>query len=106
MQFSRSVVAEGGELVVQFRARSKDIGVEAVYFGLIGEMRNPDTKAATNFVADGRWHKAESTYKAKGWLGMLSFLLSGEKGTIEFDWIRIARKEDGKVHTLQEWNFA
>jgi arylsulfatase A-like enzyme len=102
-QISRSCVAEGGELVFEFRARSWEITPKIFRWGTIEDMANPQLRAPVEFVSDGEWRECSIPFRASGYLGKLVLELGPDTGAIEFDWIRIGRKGAG---TLEQWDFA
>lgn len=102
----RSFVTAGGELAVQFRARSREIRELSVYWGSIAHMqRNRDeTLARVDFVADGKWREYEIPIPVDpgDFLAQLGFDFGEARGTIEFDSIRLLRQPG---HTEARWDF-
>lgn len=102
-EISRSCVAQGGDLLFEFKARSTNVTPAALHWGTIENMENPAFRAAVDFKADGSWQECSVPFSAAGYLGKLMLELGGSKGSIEFDWIRVARKSGDKV---EQWDFA
>jgi arylsulfatase A-like enzyme len=106
-EIRRSYVTEGGEMAVRFRARSKDVPVQAFTWGTIEEMaRAPKNRADVDFVADGRWREYLVPFTAEGYLASLRFDFGEAEGAVEFDWIRLYGSADGKGKPITRWEFA
>ncbi len=103
---ARSIVEKGEEMVIAFRARSKDATIETLQWGVIGNMRDRKNRVPIHFKADGKWREYTVPFRTGGYLGRVAFLLGKDEGTIEFDWIRISRKENGRLRKLRQWDFA
>lgn len=105
-QMLRSYVAEGGEMVLEFRARSKDAAVAALGWGVIEQMRDPAFRAPVEFKADGQWREYRVPFLAPGYLAQLRLECAETEGTIEFAWIRLGRRREGRTERVTEWKFA
>lgn len=101
----RSFVAEGGDMVLEFRARSAAVKPQSFAWSTITDIRNPKNRAPLDFRADGEWHEYAVPFQAPGWLAILSFNIGDADGLLEFDWIRVSRKTGGKTEAIQQWDF-
>ena len=102
----RSVVESGEDMVLQFRARSNTVVPSALGWGTIQHMRNAKNRIKLQCKADGKWHEYLVPFQPGGYLGQLTLDIGNTTGTLEFDWIRLSRKEKGRAHKLQQWDFA
>ncbi|MCP5112779.1 MAG: sulfatase, partial [bacterium] len=98
----RSYVAEGGDLALEFRARSSDVSVTGVRWGTVEDLRNPKFTAPVEFKADGQWHNQSVKFSAEGYTALLTIEFSETTGAIEFDWIRVTRAG----RRIAQWDFA
>ncbi len=105
-QMLRSYVAEGGELILEFRARSRDAALTALAWGLIERMRDPAFRTPVAFRADGQWRDYQVAFPAAGYLGQLRLECAETPGTIEFASIRLGRRRGGAIEPIEEWRFA
>ena len=101
----RAYVAEGGDLALEFRARSKDTAITAMQWGTIEDLRNPAFRNEVDYRADGQWHDYSSAFPAQGYLAQLTLDFSDRPGVVEFDWIQLVRKDGGKSQTIRRWDF-
>jgi len=101
----RSYVAEGGDMELAFRARSSDVAPRALQWGTIEDLRNPKFRAKLDFKADGKWRQYSVPFHANGYVALLTIDLGDARGLIEFDWIRVSRKENGRARKLTQWDF-
>lgn len=101
----RCTVVEGGELVLEFRARSQQVAIQALEWGTIEEYRNPSFRTRVPFAADGEWHEVRVVFPVKGWLALLTLDFGDAQGGIEFQWIRLSRSEAGSLRRVAEWSF-
>jgi hypothetical protein len=102
----RSYVAEGGELLLEFRARSREAAIAAIAWGLIERMRDTAFRAPLQFRTDGQWHEYQVRFTASGYLGQLRLECAETPGTIEFASIRLSRRRGGGAERIEEWRFA
>ena len=102
----RAYVAKGVELALQFKARSTDTPITAVQWGSIQDLRNPKFRSKVDFKTDGKWRVYSVPFSVEGYLAQLTFHFGEQKGAIDFDWIRLIRREKGKSVTIKEWDFA
>jgi N-sulfoglucosamine sulfohydrolase len=101
-QLLRSYVAEGGDLAVRFRARSRNVLLRSFQWGTITALGGaPDMRAPVKFIADGEWRDYTVPFKVDGYLARLAFDFGEAEGSAEFDSIRLSRG----AHLLAEWNF-
>lgn len=105
-QMLRSYVTEGGEMLLEFRARSQDAALTAAGWGLIERMRDPAFRVPVDFRSGGEWRDYRIEFTAAGYLGQLRFECADTPGTIEFAWIRLGRKRGGGLERIKEWRFA
>jgi len=105
-QMLRSYVAEGGELLLEFRARSREAAIAAIAWGLIERMRDTAFRAPLQFRTDGQWHEYQVRFTASGYLGQLRLECAETPGTIEFASIRLSRRRGGGAERIEEWRFA
>jgi N-sulfoglucosamine sulfohydrolase len=101
----RAYVAEGGDLALEFRARSRDVAVTSVRFGSIEDLRNPAFTTDVEFKADGNWHNYSAELSVDGWLAQLTINFTDATGVVDFDWIRLVRKAGGRKTTVKQWDF-
>ena len=102
---SRSIVEPGGELLFEFRARSGDLRPKELVWGTIEAPRSPSQRVALELVADAGRYTASAAVPAAGWLAMLSVEMEGGDGAIDFEWLRLSRREGGKTAVIREWKF-
>lgn len=105
----RSCVTEGGDLVLEFRARSAAIRPQMMFWGTIDKMVNqpdPGNRAKLEFRPDGKWHDYSVPFRAAGFLGVIGLDLGPGEGSIEFDSIRLLRKTSSKTEVVERWDFA
>ena len=106
-QIMRSIVEPGEEFVLEFRARSSAVRPLAITWGVIEDMRNPAKRAEIDFNADGQWREQSVTFSSGGYLALVNIVFGDDqRGLIEFDWIRISRKEGNRTVRLHQWDFA
>ncbi len=101
----RSYVAEGGDLALEFRARSSDSAVKSVQWGTIEDLRNPSFVKEVKFAADDRWRNYSVPFAAEGWLAQLTIHFTEEPGVVEFERIRLTRKNGRRSETIRQWEF-
>jgi len=101
----RSYTAEGGDLALEFRARSQDAAVTAVQWGSVEDMRNPGFRNEVQFQSDGRWHDYSVPFSVEGYLTQLTLHFSEDGGAIDFDWIQLVRKDGGGTQRIRRWDF-
>lgn len=102
----RSFVAEGGDLTLEFRARSSDVTPRAFQWGTVEDLRNPKFRAELDFQADGKWHQYSVPFHAEGYVAQLTIDIGDATGVLEFDWIRVTRKAGGRTAKVAQWDFA
>lgn len=105
--FLRCCVAEGGDLVLEFRARSRGVRPQLFFWATIDRMGfapAPGRQAPLNFSDDGQWHDYRVPFQVKGFLGVLGFDIGPAEGTVEFEWIRL--KRNGSEMPVEQWNFS
>jgi len=102
----RGIVAEGGDMELRFRARSRNAGPKAFSWGTVVDFSNPANSAPIDFVADGNWREYSVPFRAEGHLALLAFNFDGAEGLVEFDRIRLYRKTGPRPQLVQDWNFA
>lgn len=105
-QMLRSWVAEGGDFTLEFRARSDGAALTSLAWGLIERMRDPAFRRPIEFAATGAWRDYAVPFRAEGYLAQLRLECAERPGTIEFAWIRLVRKQEGRTQRLAEWRFA
>jgi len=103
---ARCVVAEGGDFVLEFRARSTQVAPRQLQRGTIEQYRNPVFRSQVEFAADGRWHDVAVPFHVDGWLSLVAVDFGNAEGEIEFDWIRLSRVRGGEAGVLEQWDFA
>jgi len=83
----------GGELVLEFRARSRSAGSGAVYW-TTGQSPNRGEDKAKHFrlTHDDQWHEYSIRFHAPGTLTDLRIDPSASPGEVEIDWIRLLRR--------------
>lgn len=104
-QVLRSYVAEGPELEIEFRARSREVAVTSFLWGAIEDPQNKDYQAPVGFTADGSWRDYRVPFKVQGWLGRMALQFSDQAGRIDFQWIRLAKLDRGRRSPVREWRF-
>ncbi|MBI4166585.1 MAG: sulfatase, partial [Acidobacteria bacterium] len=102
----RSVVTEGGELTVRFLARSNQVAPKAFIWDSVTDFDNPANRVPISFTPDGKAHECVVSFKAEGHLATLQIDFGEVEGELEFDWIRLYRKEQGKPVLIAEFNFS
>ncbi|MEB2364386.1 MAG: hypothetical protein OZ929_23865, partial [Bryobacterales bacterium] len=104
----RSCVTEGGDLVLEFRARSDTIRPQTAFWGTIDRMVNqpgPENCVRLEFRPDGKWHDYSLPFRAAGFLGLIGLDLGPGEGSIEFDSIRLLRKTGSQTEVVERWDF-
>jgi len=101
----RAYVAEGPEFEIEFRARARKVGITGFRWGTIEDLRNPEFRTAVDLPGDGRWRTWRTSFEALGWLAQMEFQFSDEPGDVEFDWIRLSRRDGGRKTLVKEWRF-
>jgi len=102
----RSIVTEGGEMTVRFSARSSEVAPKELRWDSVMDFHNPENRVPIAFRTDGTWHEVSLAFKAEGYLAALRIDFGEAEGDIEFDWIRLYRKQQGKHVLVAEWDFA
>jgi N-sulfoglucosamine sulfohydrolase len=103
----RSYVTEPGELAVRFRARSKELRVNAFSWGTIQDMSDdPQNYVKVDSIADGQWHEHLVPFTIQSHLASLRFSFEDGAGSVEFDWIRLYSNAQGKGEPIARWEFA
>jgi arylsulfatase A-like enzyme len=103
---SRSIVEPGGELLFEFHARSSQLRPTELTWGTIEVSRSPSQQIKFDLAASGGTYSASAVLPVDGWLSALSIQMEGGDGTIDFDWLRLSRRESGKVVRIREWRFS
>ncbi|HET8550628.1 MAG TPA: hypothetical protein VFL57_21610, partial [Bryobacteraceae bacterium] len=103
---SRSMVEPGGELLFEFRARSPELRPVRVAWGTIEEPRSPAQRMPLELTATGETCTAAAQFPVEGWLALLSIEMEGRDGAIDFEWLRLSRREGDKTVRIREWKFA
>jgi len=94
----RRVNYPGGELVVEFRARSRNGGSGAVYWTTAKSPHRGEDKARHfPLTHDGQWHDYSVAFQAPGTLTDLRIDPGATPGEFEIDWIRLLLR---KPHPL------
>ncbi len=101
-RMERAVVAPGGPMVFEFRARSSSAAVTSFAWSLITDIRNPENRRPVTFVADGEWRQHAVSFTAADDLAILSLGFGETPGRVEFDWIRLKRADGALVRV---WEF-
>lgn len=105
-QMLRSWVAEGGDMVLEFRARSGGAALTALAWGLIERMRDTSFRRPIEFGTGGDWRTYAVAFPTEGYLAQLRLECADKPGSIDFAWIRLGRKQAGRTEPLAEWRFA
>lgn len=91
--FHRPVQLPGGELVLRMRARSRATGAGEIFWTTDqSPVRGPDKSRAFALEHDGRWHEYAVELSAPGTLTDLRIDPGADAGTLDIDWMRIARR--------------
>ncbi len=105
----RSCVTDGGDLTLEFRARSTSIRPRRLFWGTIDAMAfqpGQDNWINLECRADGAWHEYSVPFRIQGFLGVIGLDLGPGEGVIEFDWIRLRRAAPGAGEIIENWDFA
>ncbi|OHB86676.1 MAG: hypothetical protein A2V98_11010 [Planctomycetes bacterium RBG_16_64_12] len=90
----RRVDYPGGDLVVEFRARSPSAQSGSIYWTTSeSPQRGEDKVRSFPLNRDGQWHDYSVPFHAPGTLTDLRIDPGTTPGTFEIDWIRLAREE-------------
>jgi hypothetical protein len=103
---SRSVVEPGGELLFEFRARSSRLRPKDLVWGTIEVPRSTQQRVTLDMAVDGGVYSGSAVLPVEGWLALLAVEMEGGDGTIDFEWLRLSRREAGKNVKIREWQFA
>lgn len=102
----RSIVAEPGDYLFEFRARSSSVAARNVSWGTIASFRHPSQQSAIAFAADGEWHDYQARFDTAGsHLARISLDFSGQPGAIEFQSFQLSRYETYRLNTVATWDF-
>ena len=101
----RAYVAQGPEFEIELRARAEKVSIKGFRWGTIEDLRNPEFRTAVDLAGDGRWRTWRTDFRAEGWLAQLELQFSEEPGEVEFDWIRLWRRDGGRRQLVKEWKF-
>ena len=102
-RLERAFVTSGGDMALEFRARSSGPALTGLSWSLITDIRNPQNRRPIQFVADGQWREYRIPFQAADDLAILTLEFAPTAGEIEFDWIRLKRA-GGEV--IKVWDFA
>jgi arylsulfatase A-like enzyme len=102
---SRSIVEPGGELLFEFRARSSQLRPTELTWRTIEVPGSPSQQVKLDLLANGATYTASVVLPVEGWLSVLSIGMEGGDGTIDFEWLRLSRRQDGRVVQISEWRF-
>ena len=102
----RSVVTDGGDMVLRFSARSSEVAAKELRWDSVTDFHNPDHRVPLAFATDGEWHEVSASFLAKGHLAALRIDFGSAEGEVEFDWIRLYRKRNGTHVLVAEWEFS
>jgi arylsulfatase A-like enzyme len=92
-----------GPATLTWRMRSNAAGPVKAFWNNPGEGSFKAERAVpVPFVHDGHWHEVAASLPVTGALHGLRIDPGNAKGTIEIDWIRVARQEDKPLRT---WEF-
>lgn len=102
----RAVVTEGGELTLCFKARSTQAAPTTFLWDSVTDFANPLNRVPINFTPDGEAHECAVQFKAEGHLAVLRIDFGKAEGDVEFDWIRLYRKQPGEPVLITEFDFS
>lgn len=91
--FHRPVRVPGGDLVFRIKARSRTEGSGQIFWTTDrSPVRGPDKSQGFPLTSDGQWHESEADFSAPGTLLDLRIDPGSAAGTVEIQWIRLARR--------------
>ena len=99
-------VVEGGEMELRFRARSKTIAPNRLFWGTVENVRGRGNEVAITFKANGAWQDISARFSAPGWLVNFGIAFDSGDGEIEFEGARLTRHDGGRARSVGEWDFA
>jgi len=100
------IVVEGGEFLLRFRARSKDIGPQHLFWGTVENVNGIGNQVPTPLKTDGAWHEISARFAAEGWLVNLGLDFGSGEGTIDVDLVRLFQRNGNNLRMLRQWTFA
>lgn len=89
------VDTRGGQMALEFRARSTAPSPAQIYWITRESPRRGDDKARSfDIIADNQWHEYTVEFKAPGQLTDIRLDPADNSGEIELDWIRLVRLDE------------
>ena len=98
-------VVEGGEMELRLRARSKTMAPKRLFWGTVENVRGRGNEAAITFKANGAWQDILIPFSAAGWLANFGIAFDSGDGEIEFERVRLMRRDGGRASLIREGDF-
>jgi len=99
-------VVEGGEMILRFRARSSQVAPKEFFWGTVENVRGTGNKLPVEFTPNGRWSEGSISFAPDTWLVNFCLDFGACDGAIDFERIRLFRREGRRQQIIKDWRFS
>jgi len=101
----RSIVTEGGDMQIRFRARFSGVALKAFAWGAITDFDNPKNAKPVDVVPGGEFREYTVDFPVEGHLAKLTFDFASGTGEADFAWIALFRRRGDHRELIKEWKY-